>query len=209
MEAVAADTVLLIVLVGQGVHVSLGGHGAVEGGIKHDHVGLIHAEHLAGGLQAQQAGGGVQGGQGRQLINGLDDFVGHQAALLELLAAVHAAMADGVDLVDAVDDLAFALGHHLNQLGKRFGVRGEGSVGLHLVAAHLMGDAAAFAADALAQALAQDLLGLHIKQLILQRRRAAIDNQNFHWFVFLRFILRAGQGRTRTARDFQSVISII
>ena len=37
VEAVAADLVLLIVLVGQRVHVSLGGHGLVEGGVEHGH----------------------------------------------------------------------------------------------------------------------------------------------------------------------------
>ena len=43
-----------------------------------------------------------------------------------------------------------------------------------------MSDHAAFHANALAQALAQHLLAVHIDQLILQGRRTAVNNQNFH-----------------------------
>ncbi len=39
VEAVAADLVLLIVLVGQGIHIGLGGHGLMEGGVEHGHLG--------------------------------------------------------------------------------------------------------------------------------------------------------------------------
>ena len=59
VEAVAADTVLLIVLVGDGVHISLRGHGAVESGIEHSNHGDV-AEHLACSLNARMPAG-VQG----------------------------------------------------------------------------------------------------------------------------------------------------
>ena len=49
-----------------------------------------------------------------------------------------------------------------------------------VVAVCLMGDHAAFHADALAQTLAEDFLALHIDQLVLQAGRTAVDNQNFH-----------------------------
>ena len=151
----------------------------MESGIEHGHHGDV-AEHLACGLDAQNAGGVVQGSQRAQLADGLDDLVGDQAALLELLAAVHDTVTDGIDLADVVDALAFAGGHLLHDLGKCLGVGGEDGGRGGLVAVCLMGDHAAFHANALAQALAQHLLAVHIDQLILQRRRAAVNNQNFH-----------------------------
>ena len=179
VEAVAAHAVLLVVLIRNGVHISLRRHGAVESGIEHSHHRNI-AEHFACGLDAQNAGGVVQGSQRAQLADGLDDLVGDQAAFLELLAAVHDAVADGVDLAHIIDALALAGGHLLHDLGKSLGVGGEDGGRGGLVAVGLVGDHAAFHANALAQALAQHLLAVHIDQLILQRRRAAVNNQNFH-----------------------------
>ena len=179
VEAVAAHAVLLIVLVGDSVHVSLRRHGAVESGIEHSHHGHI-AEHLACGLDAQDAGGVVQGSQRAQLTDGLNDLIGDQAALLELLAAMHHAVADGVDLAHIIDALALAGGHLLHDLSKCLGVGGEDGRGGGLVAVGLVSDHAAFHANALAQALAQHLLAVHIDQLILQGRRTAVNNQNFH-----------------------------
>ena len=64
VEAVAADAVLLVVLVGDGVHVGLRGHGGVESRIKHSDVGLILAKDLIGSLDTQDGGGVMQGSQG-------------------------------------------------------------------------------------------------------------------------------------------------
>ena len=182
VETVAADAVLLVVLIGDGVHISLRGHGAVERSVEDGDHGDV-AEHLAGSLDAQDACGVVQGSQGAQLADGVDDIIGDQAAGLELLAAMHHAVADSVDLADIVDALALAGGHLLDDLSKRLGVGGEDRRGGGLVAVCLVGDHAALHADALAQALAQHLLAVHIDQLIFQGRRTAVNNQNFHLLV--------------------------
>ena len=60
VEAVAADVVLLIVLVGDGVDVGLGGHGHMEGGVEHGHLGRLGHDLLAG-LDAHEIGGVVEG----------------------------------------------------------------------------------------------------------------------------------------------------
>ena len=122
----------------------------------------------------------MQRSQGAELFISSNQLFGDQSALAELLAAVNAAVADSANLADIVNDLALAGGHHLDHLFKGLGVSGEGAGDFPLAAAHLVGDAAAFHADTLAQTLAQDLLAIHIDQLILQGRRAAVDNQNFH-----------------------------
>ena len=168
VEAVAADAVLLIVFVGDGVHVGLRRHGAVERGVEHSNVGLVLAKDLVGSLDAQNGSGVMQRSERAQVADGLNDLGGDQAALLELLAAVDNAVADGIDLSNAVDDFAFAGGHLLDQFGKGFGMGGEdGGSGLFL-AVGFMGDHAAFHADTLAQTFAQDFLAVHVDELILQ-----------------------------------------
>jgi len=188
VEAVAAHAVLLVVLIGDGVHISLRGHGAVESGVEHGHHGDV-AEHLAGGLDAQDACGVVQGSQRAQLTQSLDDLIGDQAAALELLAAMHHAVADGVDLAHVIDALALAGGHLLHDLSKCLGVGGEDGRGGGLVAVGLVSDHAALHANALAQAFAQHLLAVHIDQLILQGRRTAVNNQNLHLCCLLKIFV--------------------
>ena len=187
VEAVAADAVLLIVLIGDGVHISLGGHGGVESRVKDRNIRLVLTEDLVGSLNAQNGGGVVQGSQRAQVVDGLDDLGGNQAALLELLAAVDHAVADGVDLGNTVNDLALAGGHLLHDLGECLGVGGEDGGRGCLMAVGLVGDHAAFHADALAQTLAEDLFALHIDQLVLQAGRTAVDNQNFHGISSLKW----------------------
>ena len=180
VEAVAAHAVLLVVLVGDGVHVGLRGHGGVEGRIKHSDVGLILAKDLIGSLDTQDGGGVMQGSQGAQVMDSLDDLGGDQAALLKLLAAVNNTVADGVDLGNAVNNFALAGGHLLHDLGKCLGVGGEDGGRGGLVAVALVGDHAAFHTDALAQTFAKNLFSVHVDELVLQAGRAAVDNQNFH-----------------------------
>ena len=188
VEAVAAHTVLLVVLVGDGVHISLRRHGAVEGGVEHSHHGNV-AEHLAGGLDTQNTGGVVQRSQRAQLTQRVDDLIGDQAAALELLAAMHDAVADGVDLAHVIDALACTGGHLLHDLGKSLGVGGEDCRGGSLGAVGLVSDHAALHANALAQAFAQHLFAVHIDQLILQGRRTAVNNQNLHLCCLLKIFV--------------------
>ena len=180
VEAVAAHAVLLVILIGQAVHIGPGGHGGVEGGVEHQHVGNLVAKHLAGAAQALHAGGVVQGSQGGQLLILGNNFIGHQHALVEGLAAVDAPVADGADFADVVNGLALAGGHLLHHLVEGLHMGGHGAGLGPLLTVLLMGDAAALVADALAQALAQQLLIVHVDELILQGRGTAVDDQNVH-----------------------------
>ena len=152
----------------------------MEGRIKHSDVGLILAKDLIGSLDTQDGGGVMQGSQGAQVMDSLDDLGGDQAALLKLLAAVNNTVADGVDLGNAVNNFALAGGHLLHDLGKCLGVGGEDGGRGGLVAVALVGDHAAFHTDALAQTFAKNLFSVHVDELVLQAGRAAVDNQNFH-----------------------------
>src|SRR5699024_5874898 len=103
VEAVAAHVILLIVLVGDGVAVGLGGHGHVESGVEHGHLGGVGHDGL-GGPDAREVGGVVEGAKGDALLDGGDARVVDDAALSEGHAAVEHPVADGGDLVGGGDN---------------------------------------------------------------------------------------------------------
>ena len=94
---------LLGSLSGDGVAVSLGGHGHVESGIEDSDLGSGGHDLLAS-LDAHQVGGVVQGSQGDALLDGSDDLIVDDAGIEELHAAVQDAVTDSVDLLDGLDD---------------------------------------------------------------------------------------------------------
>ena len=128
----------------------------------------------------RMAAGLCSGARGERSRMAFDDIGGDQAALLELLAAVDHAVTDGIDLADAVNDFAVAGGHLLDDFAERFGMGGEDCRRRGLLTVGFMGDHAAFHADTFTQAFAEHLLTVHIDELVLQARRTAVDNQNFH-----------------------------
>ena len=71
VEPVAADAVPLVQDVGQAVEVRAGGHGLVEGGVEHGHLGDTVAEQLAGRPVALHVGRVVQGGEVEALLDPL------------------------------------------------------------------------------------------------------------------------------------------
>ena len=180
VEAVAADLILLIVLVGQSIDVALGGHGLMEGGVKHAHHG--HTGHdLLAGADAGDVGRIVERGQGDALLQSSHDLVGNEHGGSEFLAAVHHAVTHSVDLGGTLDHAVLAgeqgVQHGLNGLG--MGGHGDLELILGVLGGDLMGQAAVDA-DALTQALGQHLTGGGVHELILEGRAASVDDQNFH-----------------------------
>ena len=102
VEAVSADLVILIIAEGQGVHISFGGHGLMESGIKYGYHGRAGHQLLAG-CHADQVGGVVQRRQVRNIFDRLDDFVIDHDRRSEGFAAVDDAVADRADLVEGLD----------------------------------------------------------------------------------------------------------
>ena len=179
VEAVAADLVLLIELIRQGIGVGHRGHGLMEGGVKHgDHGGAGH-QGLAG-ADADDVGGVVQGGQ-VALLNGGHDLVGDEDGLGELLAAMDHAVTHRVDLLHGADHAVLGIHQGVQNGLDGLGVGGHGHVGVldGLLAGGLIGELAV-QANALTQALGQDLLSVGVEQLILQRGAAGVDDKNVH-----------------------------
>ena len=178
VEAVAADAVVLVVFIRNGVHIGLAGHGLVERGVKHGDHRHVVAHDGAAGVDAGDVGGVVQWGERRALLEGSHDGVVDLDGAGELLAAVDDAVAYGVDLLHGGDHTVLGAGQLVDDRGDGFGVRGHRQV---LVKDGFAVDERgvlqmAVEADALAQALGQDVLGLHVDQLILQGRTSAVDN---------------------------------
>ena len=181
VEAVAADLVLLIVLIGQGVGVGHGGHGLVECGVKHGHLGHVGAHDGGAGLDAGDVGRVVQGGQGDALLQGGHHLVVDLHGGGEGLAAVDHPVAHRLDLLHgahhAVGRVHQGVQHRLNGLGMGGHSHVLGVDGL--LAGGLVGKFPVDA-DALAQALGQHLLAVGVQQLVLQGRAAGVDYKNFH-----------------------------
>ena len=97
VEAVFPDLILLIDGIRDAVHVRLGRHGAVEGGVEHRHHG--HAGHdLAAALDAGDVAGHMQRAELRVLLADAHHFVVDDDGGMEVLAAVQHAVTDGAYL---------------------------------------------------------------------------------------------------------------
>ena len=185
MEAVAAHLVLFIVFIGQSIGIGDRGHRLVEGGIEHgDH---RHAGHeLLAGLDANDVGGIVQRGKGIAVLNRLHDLVGDDDGLGEFLPAVDDAVANGVDLLHRADHAVLFIDQRIkNGLdGLAVGRHGDGGFLYRFLAGQLrLVGKAAVDANAFAKALGKQLARGGVEQLILQRGRTRIDDQNVHKYT--------------------------
>ena len=183
VEAVAADLVLLVILIGDGVQIGVLRHGLVEGSVEHRCLGHVVAQHRPAGLDADDVGGVMQRRQGGAVLHRLHHLIGNQDGVGKAFAAVDHPVTHRVDLLhggdDAVDRVHQSGQHRLDGLG----MGGHGHVGGHggRLALYL-GLIGKFSvnADALAQAFGQQMAGFRVQQLIFQRRAAGIDDKYFH-----------------------------
>ena len=171
MEAVAPDLVVFIVLIGDGVQIRMLGHGLVEGGVEHRHLGHVVAQDGPAGLDADDVGRIMQRRQGGAVLHRLHDLVGDEDGAGEALAAVDHPVTHRVDLLHGGDDAVLGIHQSVQHGLDGLGVGGHGHIGGldGLLALHLglVGELAVDA-DALAEALGQQMAGFRVQQLILQ-----------------------------------------
>ena len=182
VEAVAADAVVLVILIRNRVHEGLAGHGLVERGVKHGDHRHVVAHDLAAGVDAGDVRGVVQRREGGALLERLHDLVVDLHGGGELLAAVDDTVTDRVDLLHVGDHAVLGAGELVDDGGNGLGMRRHREI---LVKDGLSADQRAVLqmtvdADALAKALGENGFVLHVDQLILQRGAAGVDDQNFH-----------------------------
>ena len=137
----------------------LAGEGVLAGADAGEHAGQVQGEHLGGGLDVLQNLGG--------------DLVGTGGNPAECQP-----VADGDDVVDAVDDLGLARKQQVDDPVERGLVVGQVGLDDLLGAEVLVGDLAAVDADALAVARDEHLLALHVDELVLEGRTARVDHKD-------------------------------
>ena len=85
-----------------------------------------------------------------------------------------------VDFFFILQHGALALRHEGDDLHERLGVGGEHHFIFPLALVRFMGDKAFLHTDPFAVAFAQNGLGVHVDELILQRTGTTVDDKNFH-----------------------------
>ncbi len=155
VETVLADSHLLVVLGIDRVHAGAIGHGGdMEGRVEDTDIGNS-LEDLLAGLDATEVGGHVQGTELHELLRLSHIGLVHERGIAEHLAAMENAMPDRIDALSLVAEIG-------DDLLESFGVILR-----------------AAATDALDEALRQPLALLHVEELILERTRTRVDNENF------------------------------
>ena len=172
MGAVAADFVFFVELVGDAVEVGLARHGLVEGGVEHGDLREAR-EELGGAFHAGGVCGFVERGEQRDAADVVDDFLRHLFAL-DVLAAVHHAVADGFDSVGE-----FLFGEELLHFGNCFGVGRAIEIEVD-VAFGALGLYVAVHADIFDEAAGDGFFGLGVDNGELDRGAAAIKNEYAH-----------------------------
>ncbi len=185
MEAIAAHAVLRVQLVGHGIEVRLRRHGLVEGGVEDRHVGHVR-EQLLTGVDAGHVRGIVQRRQGEAVADDVLDVGVDQGRGRRLLASMHDAVPDRIDLAQRSDHAEVAVGQLLadHPHGIDVGADLRAAFGAHAVRP-LVHQLRSGQADPLHHPLGQHGFVGHVEERELQRRAAGIDDQDLHGGVSL------------------------
>ena len=179
VESVAADAVLLVVLVGYAVEIVFRLDAEVERRVEHRHLRHV-GHHVIDGLCTHDVARNMQRRQVDKRLLLVDDVARNLHALREILAAVGEAVAHGPNLLDARDDTRLGIHqriHHKPQTLRVVGYRALAGVLLTLAG---VAEDAARQTDALQQSFGHNGARINVNQLILKRRAAAVENQDLH-----------------------------
>ena len=184
VEAVAADSVLLIILHGDAVHIGHGGHGLMESGVEYGYLGRAGHNGFAG-IDAHEICGVVEGAQGDAVFDGLFAGFIDDAGSGELVAAVENAVAYRADFGYVCDYAVILVNQSFENQLDGCGVVGESgfnNVFLLSVLTVLVGELTHGKTDALGKTLGDYGVVGHVEQLIFKGRRTGVDNENFHYY---------------------------
>ena len=153
----------------------------MECGIEYSDHRNIRTHNLAAGLNTDQVGRVVERRQRYAVLDCLENLLGDDNAVREELAAVYDAVADSVNLAHRRNNALFRIEQYVDNGLDRFLMGRHCDVELELLVRLVAGVGQhAVNTDTLAQALGHNLAGGGVEQLVLQRRTASVDNQNFH-----------------------------
>ena len=181
MEAITTHAMLLVEFIGNRIHIGVVGHGLVESGIEDTHLRQIGQQGL-NGIDTFDVGWIVQR---RKVVASLEiahDLGGEEDALRELLAAMHHAMAYGIEFVEVFQHGMFALGEELEDKLHASGVLGNRSFELEFLAIGLIFDKGIRQTDFLDTTRGDDRLVGHVIKSVFYTAASAVENKDFHIF---------------------------
>ena len=182
VEAVAADVIFLIILIGDTEDISLIRHSLMEGSIKYSSHRNFSTENVAASLHGNSLRRIVERSE---ILEGyadiVDNFIGDQGGYLILLAAVENTVTDSGNLIDVGDYCELAGCESAYQLFKSILMGCKRFVFLYgTTVGDLMGDDAVNT-DTLNVTLCNNRFICHVDELILKGGTSCIDYQNFHF----------------------------
>ena len=133
VEAVAADAVLGVVLIGDSIYVCLLGHLCVESSVKYCNLGNT-GHNFFTSLDACEVCGVVQRRKGDALFDCLLALFGDENGLIKLFTAGNNAVTNSVDLLHFLDNAALSVNKHACQKADSVRMVLHGGVTLKLFA---------------------------------------------------------------------------
>ena len=175
METIAAHAVLLIQLVGDSIHISLGRHGLMEGRIKNTYLRQTRHQFLHG-INTLQVSGVMQRSQIADGLESLQHLVSEDNALVELLTSVYHAVTDGIDFLQVFDDTDLRIGQQREDELHTLGMLGDVVHNLLLLTiSQLHLDKGTVQAYSLGTTTGHHALVVHIVQSVLDRGRTTVQ----------------------------------
>ena len=182
METIAANTVLLVKLIGKSIHEGVVGHCLVESSIKDTHLRDIGQQSLHS-IHALDIGGVMQGSQVVAGSKSLHHLGGKQHRLVETLASVHHAVAYGTQFIEVGEHSILALCEHLEDKLHAGSVLLDGTHDAMLLTIELHVDERIRQTYLLDTAAGDDRVVCHVVKCILNRTASAVEYQNLHYYV--------------------------
>ncbi len=186
VEAVFAQAVLHVPLVGHGVEEGLGRHGLVESGVEDGDLRGVREEFL-GDVDAHEVGRIVQGAEGEEIADGGLDLGIHADGVAVDFTAVQDAVAHALDFGRVAEDALFGVGQQRDDAGHALVVGGEVfffdeleflAGGEFLVDDPALGRADLFDEAGGEEGAMVDVFEVH--ELVLDRGAAGVDDEDFH-----------------------------
>ena len=178
VEAVATDTVLVVIFVWKSIHIGVCWHCLVEGRIKHTDL-RNRRKHCTYRSDTEDVCWIMERCEHRAFLKLRDNLVRNQLAAHEILRSMNDTMTYSLDVLKSVEHSVFLVKKSINDsLDTNSVVCYRHFLHKFLLSGRLMLEAAHFHSDSLDETFREQIVNLfvlHIEKLILQRRTSTID----------------------------------
>ena len=190
MEAVTANLILFVVLVGDCIHIGACRHCLVESCIENSYLGNT-GHNLFASFNTHKVCRVVERSEGEALTDSSLNVFCYELACCELHTAVENTVTYCIDFIHACNYTVLSTYKLVENSCDSFGVCGESHIFIEygLTVYHGCVLEVTVNTDTLAQTLCDDGLVVHIEELILKGRAACVDNKNFHLSLPLDIII--------------------